>query len=521
MAIEAPYYPIIYVRGYAATMDEIEATVATPYMGFNLGATKIRQNHKGEIARFIFESPLLRLMKDEGYVDTYQDGDYVKGDAPAKSVWIFRYYEPVSQSLGAGKRRQMPEFATQLRRFILSVRERVCGDDAAARRQFRVYLVAHSMGGLICRCYLQNICDRGTGDAELDRSLELPGDALVDKVFTYATPHNGIDIKGVNVPDVGLTRALEADTFNRGDMAEYLALSGKPDRVDALDGKFPPERFFCLVGTNYDDYAAFFGLARKGTGPMSDGLVMISNATVQGAPRAFVHRSHSGPYGIVNSEEGYQNLRRFLFGHMRIDILLEVDAITLPEVVEQAVGGSAQRERVKAAYYIETDAAVRGARYFLHQRRFDQSSAVMRRYEQLVHERKSIQLVSGYLHKGAKMPDARDTALAFQVWVGVQVPEYEIDNTFWLDDHFPGDYILDETLTFEVRRRAQQTTIAYGLASQHGPRRAPRRVAGEEMRPRDDGGVEFTVRLGYPPGAARPPRPGFSGRLVVRATPWA
>ncbi len=39
MAIEAPYYPIVYVRGYAATMSEIEDTVATPYMGFNLGST--------------------------------------------------------------------------------------------------------------------------------------------------------------------------------------------------------------------------------------------------------------------------------------------------------------------------------------------------------------------------------------------------------------------------------------------------------------------------------------------------
>ena len=31
MAIKAPYYPIVYVRGFAATMAEIEETVATPY----------------------------------------------------------------------------------------------------------------------------------------------------------------------------------------------------------------------------------------------------------------------------------------------------------------------------------------------------------------------------------------------------------------------------------------------------------------------------------------------------------
>ena len=41
MKITPPFYPIIYVRGYAATMSEIEQTSATPYMGFNLGSTKI------------------------------------------------------------------------------------------------------------------------------------------------------------------------------------------------------------------------------------------------------------------------------------------------------------------------------------------------------------------------------------------------------------------------------------------------------------------------------------------------
>src|SRR5688572_8091527 len=42
-----PFFPIIYVRGFAATMGEIEDATASPYMGFNDGATKIRQNHEG------------------------------------------------------------------------------------------------------------------------------------------------------------------------------------------------------------------------------------------------------------------------------------------------------------------------------------------------------------------------------------------------------------------------------------------------------------------------------------------
>ena len=36
-----PYHPIIYVRGFAATQGEIEETVADPYMGFNIGSTKV------------------------------------------------------------------------------------------------------------------------------------------------------------------------------------------------------------------------------------------------------------------------------------------------------------------------------------------------------------------------------------------------------------------------------------------------------------------------------------------------
>ena len=70
---------------------------------------------------------------------------------------------------------------------------------------------------------------------------------------------------------------------------------------------------FCLIGTNAADY----GLVSKAVGPKSDGLVQIDNAYVRRANRSFVHRSHSGIYGEVNSEEGYQNLRRFLYGTRR------------------------------------------------------------------------------------------------------------------------------------------------------------------------------------------------------------
>ena len=60
--IERPYYPIIYVRGYAMTRDEIVETTSTPFMGLEAGSTKMRQAQDGSIVKFVFESPLVRLM---------------------------------------------------------------------------------------------------------------------------------------------------------------------------------------------------------------------------------------------------------------------------------------------------------------------------------------------------------------------------------------------------------------------------------------------------------------------------
>ncbi|MEW6072542.1 MAG: hypothetical protein AB1726_08120 [Planctomycetota bacterium] len=518
MPITPPYYPIVYVRGYAATMAEIEETVATPYMGFNLGSTKLRQSYAGEVVRFIFESPLIRLMKDEGYVDAYRGGDLPpEGErVPAKSVWIFRYYERVSEELGEGERVEIEDFAADLRRFLLRVQDHVCGADEAERAKFRVHLVAHSMGGLVCRCYLQNFCRYEGG-----KKRSAPLDPLVDKVFTYATPHNGIEMQGFNVPDLGALDRLQVRNFNRGRMREYLRLGPGSDDVSSLDGAFPPERFFCLAGTNHRDYQAFHGLSRRGTGPTSDGLVMMKNAVVRDAPRAHVHRSHSGHYGIVNSEEGYQNLRRFLFGEVRIDALLRAEEITLPAAVQRKKDGGA---KIHAQYNIDVAARVRNAGCFLSERRVSQESAVRRRYEDLVEAGKPAYLFTGYLYSGnpegpgTRGADVRDTALAFAIEIAIEVPVFEVDGRFWFDEHYEGARLYAETITFHVRRTAAGFSIRYGLSSEAGPGNAGRVPA--VARAGAGGRLEIEIPVGFRPGAARPPRPGFRGTLVVAASPW-
>mgnify|MGYP002624319064 CR=1 FL=1 len=285
--IQRPFYPIVFVRGFASGMDEVDRTTATPYMGFNEGATMIRQLWTGEVVKHVFESPLVRLMKDHGYRDVYEAGLSAEGAIPAKSVVIHRYYEESSTDFGAGQKHAIEHYAQRLGELIDQLRDQVCQGDARARRDFRVYLVAHSMGGLICRCLLQN--DQ-IGRPETKR--------LVDKVFTYATPHNGIDFQLLgNVP--AFLSINHVNNFSRPRMARYLGLAaddraaGRLARVDSLAGKFDPARFFCLVGTNFNDYTVAHGLSSLAVGPMSDGLVAIRNATVEGSPRAFVHWSGS------------------------------------------------------------------------------------------------------------------------------------------------------------------------------------------------------------------------------------
>lgn len=506
VAIEPPFHPIVYVRGYAGSEDAVEETVATPYMGFNLGSTKLRQRWDGKIERFIFESPLVRLMKEHGYRDVYEAGDELPVDRtiPSRSLVIYRYYDQVSPSFEDDPERpQIPVFAEGLGRLIEKLERQVCGDDAAARARFRVYLVAHSMGGLICRCFLQN---PAIGNPETK--------AKVDKVFTYATPHNGIDMKLLgNVP--GFFSRNNVNNFNRKKMADYLALAEAPDRVDSLAGRFPPARFFSLVGTNHADYEVASGWSRRVVGPMSDGLVRISNATVAGSPRAFVNRSHSGHYGIVNSEEGYQNLSRFLFGDVRVDGVLDVNELTLPPKVARA---HAKGKEIRASYHFEVVVRPRGARFDLHRRTVAEGSAIFRKYDEMMKPARAglgsprrPHLFSAFLSAAARTKSGRGP-LVFSLDLRVLVPEYEIDGFLMFDDHIEGSYLYRDTLTIEAvppKAGEEGWRVRYGYDS-NTPGRATREaeaVAGE-------GVVAYRIPV------SSSSRPGMEATLELTARPW-
>jgi hypothetical protein len=334
-------YPIIYVRGFARDTSGIDAVTDDPFYGFNDGATHVRVDGDDNPQFYQFEGPLVRLMEDEDYRVPMHGGQQAylsrsaDGTQPRTSVWIYRFYDPAADTFGApAVPYDLPTAAGNLLTFIKLVLAKTDftdqGDGSLPEK--KVWLVAHSMGGLICRSMIQKVCP-DSGIAASD---------IVDKIFTYATPHNGIvfGALGLNIP-VPEIAPFDAKIFNREVMYQYLTpaaeLESVPDMPADWDAReitgFNPSRVFCLIGTNAADY----GIVSQAVGPKSDGLVQIDNAYVRGANRTFVHRSHSGRYGEVNSEEGYQNLRRFLFGTRKATVRL-VDAAlppsTSPDVLD-------------------------------------------------------------------------------------------------------------------------------------------------------------------------------------------
>lgn len=526
-------YPIIYVRGYAGSQSEVEETVADPYNGFNVGSTKIRQAWTGEINRHYFESPLVRLMKEYEYSDVYSDGRELplERPVPERPIVIYRYYDITSKEVGAGAREEIEQQARGLAELILNLRDRICESDAAAKSQFRVYLIAHSMGGLICRAMLQN-------DNVLDLARLKEARAAVDKVVTYGTPHNGIDLRLIgNVP--GFFTRNNADNFNRQRMREYLGLPPGRDEesVATLNGMFDPQRFFTIVGTNQRDYEVGGGAVRAAVGPMSDGLVRIANATVSGlwkvngkeemrhSPRAFVHRAHSGHYGMVNSEEGFQNVARFLFGDALVHGVLEVASISLPPKIDRIYQENKEKEKrgekirpIRASYHFEVIVRVRGALWDLHRRTVAEGSAVFRTFDQLLRhqeiglvEPRHPHLFSAFLSRKARVNTNRQ-GLGFTVDLGILVPQYEVDNRLWFDDHYEGGYLFRDKINLEA---VPDDKIDGGWRLKYGfDSRTPNRATMEAEATPGDGFVTFRVPV------KQSSKPGIDAHLVLTARVW-
>jgi hypothetical protein len=520
--------PIVYVRGYAMTSGEIDDTSSDPFNGFNIGSTLLRTGWTGASTRHIFESPVLRLSQPPyDYRLAFSDG--LRGlDAEAKAVLteetaalkaqtvelgrsanavlaIYRYYDATSSAFGEGLEPGMETYGWGLARLILDIL------DATGAPQ--VYLVAHSMGGLVARTLLQNDvlldeehfpkrpgCRAVSALLRNDRTKPISepdwarARKAVRRFFTYGTPHKGITAQGGfgnQVLSLGGSLGMSVGNFAQDHMREYLKLEDTQD-VNSLS-IYPVENTFCLVGTAASDYPAAMGMSRRLIGELSDGLVEIDNAVALGpdpapeskpgatvmAARAYVRRAHSGPYGMVNSEEGFGNLSRFLFGDIRVEGDLLVRRVDLPPALQELVTAATAQGRdagIRASYAFESSLRVRGARWTLTERLARDGSAIFRRFDDLFQDKplspgmtddaktatdrerhRRIDLFSAFLdtHKRTLGKEAEavkgrtlPTSLGFALRLRVLVPDYEVKGRLWQTNHYEGSSLLDKDLVF-------------------------------------------------------------------------
>jgi hypothetical protein len=522
---EPPFYPIVLIRGFAMKDKNIEQAVEQVYTGFNEGSTKLKQVGVDRVTPFFFESVVVRLMKDLGYEDAYRDNDFGAEKVKRESFWVYRYYDLASKAFGSGDRYTIEYYARRLRSFIVNkIRPAICGDDKDLRDSFKVHLVSHSMGGLIVRCYLQNICRH---NEDPDPELELGKGAspnLVDRVFTYGTPHNGIDLLDINVP--GLS-SFEIRAFNRRFMAKYLKLQ-RDDRpwdhkegVASLDGAIDPQRVFNFIGT---DWQGFDQISKHLTRGQSDGLVEIRNAYTLGppegvddsqtappartySPRAYAHRAHGGPYGIVNSEAGYQNLRRFLFGTHRIDVSLNpIEATHVPDV-RRRLRKDLKEADVDYWYYVDVIAYLRNIEQTLHERSEANCSAVLIRPKKDFEKGKEVVLFTGFLDGGL----TRKSEMVGEIRLAVGAPQYGED---FGQDRFPGSKIFGEQFRFHVPKNdpAGEITVERVLGGE-------RTILDGSKKTTTGQNMEWRARIGYDPTARSKPSGSIAAELILRVSP--
>lgn len=168
---------------------------------------------------------------------------------------------------------------------------------------------------------------------------------------------------------------------------------------------------------------------------------------MQQVATAYAFRSHSGFFGIVNSEEAYQNLARFLFGDVRVDIYLEIESVMLPADLEKE-----DKSKISALYQFELCASPKGRRWFLTRRQSVEDSPAVRTHSQLAGDDpkpKRIYLSNVFLSKKSRVDVGLDT-LSYAMNFAAKVPDYELNNKFWPNEHYEGANLFTRSAIIRV-----------------------------------------------------------------------
>ncbi|MFG1809595.1 esterase/lipase family protein [Streptomyces sp. NPDC049040] len=502
-------FPIVYVRGFAGSAPGIDKAVTDPFYGFNEGSTHVRVGSGDDPLFYQFEGPLLRLHTDEGYHILVEGGQMAYLDrhesVPPNSIWVHRFYDVSSDTWGGRAQDFSVENAARDLLSLIRTLQRKTGAP-------RVQLVAHSMGGLICRCLLQKIIPDEGGD---------PRD-YVDKLFTYGTPHGGItfDVGFGMLEKVRDALGIEgADIFGPRRMYEYLTPAavqdpdGPPEHWPAREmptgpQAFPLEKVMCVIGTDPSDYDVALGLSADAVGIRSDGLVRIENAYVPGAHRAYVHRSHSGRYGLVNSEEAYQSLRRFLFGDLRVDA--DLVGHRLPD---------ADRD---LTWQAEVRLSVRGLPVVLHERLAAHWCPLQLSAGGDTGADGAVRLATTFL--SSRLPPPDTSTVRFSLQLRVFSLREEQHRIFAFRDHLEQVRDFDDTLIIDVDLSdgapsawAVWNSRIPGAVSDHVP-------AGPPLPDENPGPGAWSARVPLPPvasaGPASAPLLGDGAAVRLTVAPW-
>lgn len=267
-------------------------------------------------------SPQLQQLEDKNVVENFkflQSKNYFSGDKvvidPAmalhllesvdnvcQTIWVFRYYDLND--------RTFETYGKALVRLIDFIRELAHMQNPDVKP--KVNIIAHSMGGLLVREAIQRTYPNNNQKAE----------DFINKIVTLGTPHQGISFQLME-NWIGIDAKDEIEHFHPG----FQKDPQKQESFVNFHKYFPLERLLTIVGTNYRTYdmriASFanrlfsvedeYGINYN----RSDGLVKQTYAQIPGAPRTFIHKSHSGKDSIVTSREAFEIATRFFFGNLR------------------------------------------------------------------------------------------------------------------------------------------------------------------------------------------------------------
>ncbi len=219
----------------------------------------------------------------------------------SQTIWVFRYYDLND--------RTFKTYGRALVRLIKFIRELAHIHNG---EKPKVNIIAHSMGGLLVREAVQRTYPENNQKAE----------DFINKIVTLGTPHQGISFQLME-NWIGISAKDEIKHFN----PSFQKDSTKPESFVNFHQYFPLDRLLTIVGTNFRSYdnrtlsfvnRLFSVEDEYGTSyNRSDGLVKQSYAQIPGAPRTFIHKSHSGIDSIVTSREAFEIATRFFFGNWR------------------------------------------------------------------------------------------------------------------------------------------------------------------------------------------------------------